>query len=488
MIRLVWKLFLVVACFASAAFAGDNGDVRRSVVRINAAWQEPNYRAPWTAGRTRSGLGAGFVIKNSRILTNAHVVSDARFLSVEKENDPKKYVAVVEHVAHDCDLAQLKVLDPAFFRGTTPLSVGGIPELESVVSVYGYPIGGDRLSVTRGVVSRIDYRSYAHSRVDAHLIIQIDAAINPGNSGGPVLQNGRVVGVAFQAFGSDVAQNVGYMIPVPVVQRFLKDIEDGRYDGYVDLAVSTFPLRNPAMRKAMGLADDGRGVMVSDVVVAGSSAGILKRGDVLLSIDGHVIASDGSVQLDSERVEMAEVVERKFNGDNVKLAIQRGRKPLEVTVTLRPLQPYQMMANRYDVRPRYVLFAGLLFQPLSRDLIQAHGIEDLRVRFLADFFMADEIYRERPEIVVLTDILSDPINAYLAEFRNGVVDEINGTKIRTFADAAAALTKPADNYVIRFVGRGRPLVLERQAIAAARERIRSRYDIRAEQNLDERVR
>ncbi|MCX7824979.1 MAG: serine protease [Verrucomicrobiae bacterium] len=484
----VWNLLLIVMWLVPAARAAENGDIRRSVVRINAAWQDPNYRVPWTAGRTRTGMGAGFVIRNSRILTNAHVVSDARFLSVEKENDPKRYVAVVEHIAHDCDLAQLKVLDPTFFQGTTPLALGGIPDLDSVVSVYGYPIGGDRLSVTRGVVSRIDYRTYSHSRVDAHLIIQIDAAINPGNSGGPVLQGGRVVGVAFQGFSGDVAQNVGYMIPVPVVQRFLKDIEDGRYDGYVDLAIATFPLRNPAMRRALGLADNGRGVMVSEVIAAGSSAGVLKRGDVLLSIDGHAIASDGSVLLDGERVEMAEVVERKFKGDTVKLAILRDKKPLEVTVTLQPLQPYLMMANHYDVLPRYVVFASLLFQPLSYDLIRAHQIEDLRVRFFGEFFMADEIYRERPEIVVLTDILSDPVNTYLSEFRNGIVDEINGAKIRTFAQAAAALAKPADPCVIKFVGKGRPLVLDRQAVEAARERIRSRYGITSEQNLDERVR
>ena len=82
----------------------------------------------------------------------------------------------------------------------------GIPELESTVSAYGYPIGGERMSVTTGIVSRIDFQLYTHSSIDQHLAIQISAQINPGNSGGPVMLNGKVVGVAFQGYSGDVAR------------------------------------------------------------------------------------------------------------------------------------------------------------------------------------------------------------------------------------------------------------------------------------------
>ncbi len=94
----------------------------------------------------------------------------------------------------------------------------------------------------------MDFQTYSHSAVDSHLACQIDAAINPGNSGGPVLQNGKVVGVAFQGYSGDVAQNVGYMIATPVLQHFLEDIADGHYDKYVDLAITPFRLQNPAER------------------------------------------------------------------------------------------------------------------------------------------------------------------------------------------------------------------------------------------------
>ncbi|MBI5063183.1 MAG: trypsin-like peptidase domain-containing protein, partial [Desulfatitalea sp.] len=198
---LKWTFTLIVA-WAVVPHAGladsPMETLRRSVVRIYTVAQTPDYTAPWDPGGSQEGWGSGFIISGQRILTNAHVVSNARFVTLEKENDARRYEARVKFIAHDCDLAMLEVVDPGFFQGTSALKLGDVPALDSMVTVLGYPIGGDRLSVTRGVVSRIDYRGYAHSGVDSHLVVQIDAAINPGNSGGPVIQDSQLVGVAFQ--------------------------------------------------------------------------------------------------------------------------------------------------------------------------------------------------------------------------------------------------------------------------------------------------
>src|SRR5712692_6109721 len=355
-----------------------NGPIQKSLVRITATEVAPDYRAPWNAGMLGRGIGAGFVIEGTRTMTNAHVVSNSRYLTVERDDDPNKYPAKVLFVAHDCDLALITVDSPNFYKNMVPLKFGGIPELESTVSAYGYPIGGERMSVTTGIVSRIDFQLYTHSSIDQHLAVQISAQINPGNSGGPVMQNAKVIGVAFQGYSGDVAQGVAYMVPTPVIRRFLKDVESGHYKGYVDLGIQYSKLQNPAQRKFLGLKDDDRGILVWTVVEAGPCAKKILSGDVLLAIDDHPIASDSNVELEGERVEFPEVVERKFKGDKVKLNIWRDKQPMTVNVELNTVWPYWIQGHRYDVRPRYVVYGGLLFQPLNLDLVDAYQPTDLR--------------------------------------------------------------------------------------------------------------
>jgi S1-C subfamily serine protease len=465
----------------------DQGEaIFSAIVRVENQGWTPNYRVPWNAGGTSGGVGTGFLVAPNRFLTNAHVVSDSRLLYIKKIDDPKPYEAEIVHIAHDCDLALLALKDPSAFADVRPLRFGGIPPLNSTVIAVGYPIGGQRISVTRGVVSRIDFQAFAHSGVDYHLAIQVDAAINPGNSGGPVIQEGLVVGVAFQGYSGDVAQSTGYMIPVPVILRFLQDVEDGRYDHYPDLAMAHFNIQNPAQRKALNLPNDGIGVMVASADSAGSAGGILKTGDIIVAMDGFPVASDGFIEMLGSRVNMNEIVERKYVGDVVKLKVLRDQKPMEIDITLKRFLPYLIQANQYDKPPQFVVFAGLLFQPLDKNLMVAHGIKNLQARYLYNYFSQDEVYKDKPQIVVLTDILPDEINTHFDLFRHQVVDEINGRTIHTLKDVHEALhaDSPPDGFhVIRFHGEGRPLVIEASRVAAANERIRQKYDVTLDHRL-----
>ena len=315
MIRLLLSISLLMSALTGLGAQTPSlpSDVYKSVLRVEVATQVPDYQTPWNSGRFSGGIGTGFLIGKNKILTNAHVVSNGRRILVTVYGSPKKYPAKIEFIAHDCDLALLSVEDFKDFEAFPTFELGNVPSLESQVRVIGYPVGGERLSVTRGVVSRIDFQPYSHSRADSHLIVQIDAAINPGNSGGPCVQDGKVVGVAFQ--GLRQADNTGYIIPTPVIRRFLKDVEDGNYDNYADLGISDFPLHNPAMRKALGLPNDGKGVLVSNVIPTSSSDGILKSGDILISLDGKPVDSAGMITMEGEDVNLNEIVERKYAGD-----------------------------------------------------------------------------------------------------------------------------------------------------------------------------
>jgi S1-C subfamily serine protease len=451
------------------------------IVNIECNTLEVDYQTPWNPATPGGGSGTGFLIAPNLFLTNAHVVSDASRLNIRKVGDPTPYRARVKFIAHDCDLALLELVKPVkAFENVKPLPVGTeVPKLDTTVKVIGFPIGGERISVTRGVVSRVDYQPYSHSGVDQHLAIQIDAAINPGNSGGPVLQDGSVIGVAFQGYSGDVAQNTGYMIPVPVIRRFLKDVEDGRYDRYIDLSTAHFELLNPAQRKALKLPDDDHGVLVSHVDEDGSCGGVLRPGDVLLAIDGHTIESNGTIDIDGEQMEMAEVVERRFAGDKLKLRVWRDNAHSEMEITLKNTDHYQMTANKYEQRPQYVTFAGLVFQPMDSPMMGAHSPANLRTRYYFNYFSQDALYKERPQPVVLTTILPDSINTYLREFTGQLIDEINDVKIQRLKDVAEALKKePEGGFItIKLLGEGRPVVLNKAEAVTAQQRILDKYDV-----------
>ena len=461
-----------------------NMEIYSSVVRIECSTQVFDYQQPWTAGRFGGGIGTGFLVGENRFLTNAHVVSNARRIIINKRGSDVKYPARILHVAHDCDLALLEVEDFSAFEGLPYLPIASdVPLLESEVKAVGYPVGGNRLSVTRGVVSRIDFRGYAHSQLDMHLIVQVDAAINPGNSGGPVLQGDEVVGVAFQGLRS--ADNTGYMIPVPVIERFMKDVEDGSYDQYVDLGASRFALFNPAMKKALGLPSDAPGVLVSDVTLEGPCDGVLERGDVLVKIDGKVIDNAGNIEIAGEKVLLDEIVERKFAGDQVELSYLRDGQLHTESITLVPFPASRVFALSYDVKPRYYFTAGLLFQPLDYNLYATYKISNISARRLFNNYIEEGIFKTREDLVVLTQVFDDQLTTNHKGLAGLVVSSVNGVDITSLKQLAELLSQEElPEYVeICFEGSKKPLILPSAELSAASERISAKLGISQISNL-----
>jgi S1-C subfamily serine protease len=480
--------FLLLLCATPALLAQTlttPSAVYQSVLRIEAATQVPDYQTPWNSGRFGGGIGTGFLIGKNRILTNAHVVSNARRVLITVHGSPQKYPAKVEFIAHDCDLALLSVEDFKDFESFPTFEFGDVPQLESQVRVIGYPIGGERLSVTRGVVSRIDFQPYSHSRADSHLVVQIDAAINPGNSGGPVVQDNKVVGVAFQ--GLRQADNTGYVIPTPVIRRFLKDIEDGTYHHYAELGITEFPLYNPAMRKALGLPNDNQGVLITNVVPSSSSDGVLKPGDILLSLDGKPVDSAGMVTIDGENVNLNEIVERKFAGDKVAVRYLREGSWNDVDIDLKPLEWSRMYAIEYEKNPRYMVFAGLVFQPLDTNLFAASKFDDVTVRRLYTDYVPKGLFEKHKDIVILTRVESDPVTSQLGDFAGYVVNQINGVQVRDLQHAHELLhpEQAPEFFVIELFGADRPVVIPSSMVKEANERVQQNYGISRMVNLEE---
>jgi S1-C subfamily serine protease len=207
--------------------ASGNSHLENAAIKVFSTLRAPDPFKPWSKASPQEVTGSGVVIEGKRILTNAHVVGYASQVQVQANQSGDKVPATVVAIARGMDLALLKLDDESFFDTHPPVKrSNALPDVRDAVFAYGYPTGGASLSITKGIVSRIEFVNY-HGPV-AGLRIQIDAAINPGNSGGPVAAGDRMIGLAFATATN--AQNVGYIIPNEEIELFLKDVADGHYD------------------------------------------------------------------------------------------------------------------------------------------------------------------------------------------------------------------------------------------------------------------
>ena len=219
----------------------------------------------------------------------------------------------------------MTVKDTAFFKGVEPLKFAELPEVRQEVVVYGFP-GRRHPQHDQGVISRIEHQSYAHSQMQL-LATQIDAAINPGNSGGPVIVGEHLVGVVMQTRKN--SENIGYMVPAPIIDHFLADMGDGRYDGFPEDGAYVQSMENESLKAMYGLKGNQSGTLVTAVIPGSPADGNLLPGDVILSIDGHAVADDGTVEFrPKERTRAEYYIQQHQVGETVAMRVfaKAGRK------------------------------------------------------------------------------------------------------------------------------------------------------------------
>jgi S1-C subfamily serine protease len=481
------KVLIISALLTAAAFGAEP---EKSVIQITTFSQQPVWDAPWRFDTVRRSGGSGFVIptkKGKRIMTNAHVVSWDKEILVRRYQDPRPYVARVEFAGYDCDLALLAVEDESFFDGLEPLGFGELPKVRSTVITYGYPAGGEQISYTRGVVSRIEMQTYVHIGNRSLLGVQTDAAINPGNSGGPVIQDDLVVGVAFQ--GLQGLENTGFFIPRPVIDHFIKDVEDGTYDGFPQAGIRLMPLQNAAYRRYLQLPDNGLGARVDTLLPIPSTAEVLKQEDVILQIGPYPLGSDGTILYEGNRIFGAHAFQEVQHGESVSLKVWRLGREINVSLPVFYYEGDRAVGNQYRSLPRYFVYGGLVFVPLSLDYMKTLG------RNWSDPTNADLVYelyyrrheapeRARPEPVVLASILASPVNANFVARGRALVDKVNDVRIEKLEDLIRAFETSANqHHVVEFMPNHGFDCLDRAEAQRANAKILETYGIPADRRL-----
>jgi S1-C subfamily serine protease len=286
----------------------------------------------------QEGQGSGFVIdKEGHILTNYHVIAEARQVEVTLHNR-KKYKATIVGTdkSHDLAIVQIKAPD------LQPMTLGDSTNLQVGQKVYaiGNPFGLAG-TLTRGIVSSIRQVQEPDGLVIDEAI-QTDAAINPGNSGGPLLNwHGEVIGINTMIASNGAAQSsgIGFAIPINTAKAVVNDLVTLGRVRRPALGVRTIPI-DPEIADELGLAAD-YGLLIVQAVAGGSADRAGLRGGTERAYLGNtpiMIGGDLIVAIDGEKVEnqqiLAQLMNRHRAGDTVKVSIFRGKKRLEVPVVL----------------------------------------------------------------------------------------------------------------------------------------------------------
>ncbi len=453
--------------------------LKDAVVHVYVVKHAYSTLSPWNSN-TQKGTGSGLIINGGLVLTNAHVAADATFIELQRHGETKRHEAEVLYISHEADLALLRTKEKDLYSGVKPLELGDLPETQQEVEVYGFPIGGTTLSVTRGVVSRIEKQNYAHTNENL-IAVQVDAAINFGNSGGPVISDGKVVGVAMQS--GFFTENIGYMIPTPILRHFLKDVEDGRQDGFGFPGFLVQSLENPAMRRKYGLSDEQTGILVHKVYNHSPAQNIMEVGDIITHIDSYAIENNGTVEFrPGEYIDYTHYIDLHQLGEQVKLDIIRAGKEMDVAIVLdKPGKDYLLVKpNQYDKQPTYFVYGGFVFMPLNQDVLDSMDPVPSSLAAMA----MEPPGKKRREVVIMTKVLPADINKDHHHDRGLVMDTINGDSFVDFNDFFQKLQNADTPFIMLEADDGYQIVIDRAEAAEKQPSILARYGINSDRSKD----
>jgi len=460
--------------------------IENSVVKVFATMRYPDPFKPWTKQAPSEATASGVVIEGRRILTNAHVVLYATQVQIQANAAGDKVPATVVAVAPGIDLAVLQLDDTSFFDTHPPVArASKLPQIKDAVLAYGFPTGGNSLSITKGIVSRIEFVAYNYPV--SGLRIQVDAAINPGNSGGPAIAGDKMIGLAFSKLGGDT-QNIGYIIPNEEVELFLKDIADGRYDGKPAMYDELQTLENPALREYLKLDKNVEGMVVHRPYKNDASYP-LKEWDVLTRIGDTPIDNQGMIKLDKDlRVSFAYLIQRSADDGRVPMTIVRAGKAMQIQLPVSAQHP-TLVTDLAGGYPSYFIYGPLVFSTATWQLVSSFENNAGLLRILGAVKSPlitralDPPDAETQELVVI----SSPFfphklaNGY-SNPAGSVVYSLNGTHVHSLNHLVALLRDLKDPFItIEFDQKGNEaLVFSRAAMLAATDEILTDNGVRAQ--------
>jgi S1-C subfamily serine protease len=467
-------------------------DDKLSVLRVNVTNQPWDFLRPWGKRSPYSRRAVGAVLPDHRVLVTAELVANANYLEFETPDGSQKSPASIVTVDYEANLAVLKADDEKFLDAFKPvefttaavgdtLSVWQLENTGTVLATKGsmttaevsrYPVDDSPLLVYRATVS-LQFRDSSFTL--------------------PVAKDDKLVGLVMRYDNNTKSIEV---VPTPIIQHFLKDLAEPPYGGFPRTGIAFSNTRDPQFRRYLGLdaKKNAGGVYVSDVLPAtpAEQAG-LKKGDIIMQIDGQAIDQDGNYQ-DKEygKLSLTHLVgTHHFDGDVLTFVVFRNGENIDVPVKIahRGLDQYVIEPYVIDRPPHFFVLGGLVLQELSRQYLKEWGADWLKKAPEELVFFdryQNELFKDGPKkLVMLSSVLPSPATVGYEELHHLIVTRINGTTLQSLADVPAALEKCANGlHKIEFADDPTAIYLDAAAITTGAEGLMKNYRIPVLERLD----
>lgn len=334
-----------------------------------------DWYAPFRSPYDNESIGTGFFISNNGlILTCCHVVDDSIKLEITlPQSGKKRYIATILTLLPDYDLAILKT----DFKNTEYLKIFDSDKVNQGenVKAIGYPLGQDRLKMTKGIIS-----GYQGS------LFQTDSAINPGNSGGPLInEKGLVIGVNSQKISSSTADNIGYSVPIKYFLILRDSLSETKQSiVYKPNLLCKFSKIDNFIGNYANLPNN-KGYLVKDIDTRSCLyKGGIRRHDIIMKFDNFLIDEYGetNVKWSNEKFNIEDILYRYKIGDKIEIEYnnkEKGIQKCDVILDYPNFNLYKKYPNLQDNFIDYEIFMGLVLVDFSLNHLENWQISDLNI-------------------------------------------------------------------------------------------------------------
>ena len=426
--------------------------VTENIVRLNITAQAFDFARPWSKRAPMARKALGTVLPGNLLLCTAEAIANSTYIELESPDGENKEPATVVCVDYEANLALLKPDSKEFLRGKTGFGLTAARVGDALTACQLESNGN--LLLSRGQMTTAEVLRYPIDE-SAFLVCRASCPLQMKDAtlAIPVLKDAKLVGLTLRY---DAQSSLLEIIPSVVIEHFLKDAKDGKYDGFPRMGCSFAPTRDPQLRRYLKLSGNNSGVLITQVASGGPSevAGIHK-GDVVLEIAGQAIDSDGNYRdADFGRISLGHLVStRHMQNDSLPVRILRDGKELEtsVKVTRKPVEEYLSEPYIIDRGPRYYVLGGMVLQELSRQYLKEFGNDWTRKAPL-ELLHFDRIQSEledsgKKKLVMISRVLPSNVTIGYEDIRHVLVNMINDVPIKSLSDVPEALKATKDGLI-----------------------------------------